>query len=747
MNPSSPSVKGYQFGAFKGVFTPSILTIFGVIMYLRFGWVLGNLGLPLTLLAVTLSCAVTFLTGLSLTAIASNMRIGGGGAYYIISRALGPEAGGAIGVPLFLAQALGVAFYISGFSEAVTAVLDVSAVTEALPFPITPPRLVAVVTLLLLTLLAATSADWALRAQYLIMAIIGASLISFFLGAFTSDPLVTDPSIDVPAKASFWVVFAVFFPAVTGIEAGIAMSGDLKDPAKALPRGTLGAVLVGYGVYMVIPFVLGYAVHDETALLTDPLIMRRVARWGGLILGGVWAASLSSALGALLGGPRTLQALARDRVIPRFLGRGYGAQNDPRLATFVTFGIAMVTVLLGDLNAIAPVLSMFFLTSYGLINLSAGLECVVGSPSWRPSFRIRPGIAFLGAGGCFAIMFMISSGATFMAWSFAALVFLLMQRRHLRTQWNDMRYGLLMLTARFAISRLMRRKPDVRGWRPNILAFSGSPETRGYLVDMAQALARGPACLTLATVVPTRAWSTERVLQLQDSMGEYLEKRGIRALVKVFPSDDMLDGVLSLIQGYGFGPIVPNTIMIGVSDVDRHLDKMAQVIRFAFRMERNVIQVFDTDPRPTATPATRPRIDVWWRGGKENIGLMLTLAYLLHSNEEWGHPDIMIKRVVGGEGQDVAEIERNLESYVQSLRIPVGIQLIPSIGRPAFDLIRESSADAALIFMGLRAPAEEEAAAGYAGYYRHLVESTRDLPLAIVLAAEPIEFKALMGLE
>ncbi len=741
----STNAKGYQFGAFKGVFTPSILTIFGVIMYLRFGWVLGNLGLPLTLLTVTLACAITFLTGLSLAAIASNMRIGGGGAYYIISRALGPEAGAAIGLPLFLAQALGVAFYISGFSEAVTAAVDLSALTATFPFPVTPTRLVAVATLLVLTLLAATSANWALRAQYLIMALIGASLFSFAFGAFTAEAPVATIVTEIPPKQSFWIVFAVFFPAVTGIEAGIAMSGDLKDPAKSLPRGTLGAVALGYVVYMAIPFVLLYAVRDETVLRTQPFIMRQVARWGGLILAGVWAASLSSALGAMLGAPRTLQALARDRVIPRFIGRGYGANNDPRLATVIAFGLALVAVLLGDLDLIAPVLSMFFLTSYGLINLSAGLEHAIGSPSWRPAFRIRPGIAFLGAGGCFAIMFMISAGATFMAWSLAAVVFLMMKRRHLRTQWNDMRYGLLMLTARFAIARLMRRKPDARGWRPNILAFSGSPEARGYLVHMAQALARGPACLTLATVVPTRTWSAERALQLQNSMADYLAKRDINALVKVFPSDDVLEGVEGLVKGYGFGPIVPNTIMLGVSDVERNIDRMAAVIQLCYRLERNLIQVFEND---TPLPAdSKRRIDLWWRGGGENIGLMLILAYLLHSNEGWYEGDIVIKRIVDVDRRNVEEVTRNLNDYVKSLRIPVGVETIEDDGRPAFDMIRESSSGAALVFMGLRAPAPDEVAADYAAYYRRLIEQTRDLPLAIVLAAEPIEFKALMGME
>lgn len=388
---------GYQFGTFQGVFTPSILTILGVIMFLRFGWVLGNVGLPLTLLIVTMATSITFLTGLSLSATATNMKVGGGGAYYLISRSLGLEVGAAIGVPLFFAQALGIAFYISGFAESIVDVVDVTPLIEHLPFAITPIRFISVVTLLVLTVIATVSADLALKTQLLILAMIAASLVSFFAGGTPSETFI-DADTLIPARLGFWAVFAVFFPAVTGIEAGIAMSGDLKNPAKSLPRGTIAAVVTGYVVYMTIPVFLSWVIRDERVLLLRPLIMADIARWGRLILLGVWAATLSSALGALLGAPRTLQALSRDKVLPRFIGRGFGKNNDPRTATACSFLVALVAILLGDLNLIAPILTMFFLTSYGLINLSAGLEGLIESPTWRPQFRFPWWGSLLGAG-------------------------------------------------------------------------------------------------------------------------------------------------------------------------------------------------------------------------------------------------------------------------------------------------------------------------------------------------------------
>lgn len=744
-DPAAPHRTGYRFGAFKGVFTPSILTILGVIMYLRFGWVLGHLGLPLTLVAVTLATAITFLTALSLSAIATNMRIGGGGAYFIISRSLGPEAGAAIGLPLFLAQALGIAFYISGFSEALTGVFDFEGVVSALPFALSPERFVAVCTLLVLTAPAAFSANLALKTQFLIMAAIAVSLISFFAGAL-GPPLAAAPAAAPPLKYGFWVVFAVFFPAVTGIEAGIAMSGDLKNPAKALPRGTLAAVLAGYAVYMAIPFALSRAVPDERLLLTHNLILRDVARWGNLILLGVWAASLSSALGCLLGAPRTLQALARDRIIPGFLGRGYGPNNDPRTATVFSFAVALTAVLLGDLNRIAPVLTMFFLTSYGLINLSAGMESLIGSPSWRPTFRLWWWAALTGSGACFAVMFMINPGATFAAWAVTFGCYALMKRRRLNAQWGDMRYGMLMLLARFAIVRLSRRRPDERGWRPNILAFSGSPESRWRLIELADALARGPACLTLATVVPTQSWSPDRALKLQTSMREYLYKRGVQALVKVFPSEDLVSGADALIRGYGFGPIEPNTVLLGESREPGNIEGFAGVIRTIHRLQRNLVLVSEPQETAPAAPGTR-RIDIWWRGGEANIGLIVALAYLLTQGTDWADSRLVLKRIADEDFEKTRKERAGLENYAAAWRIPVEVEMVEKQASGVFDTIRASSADADLVFMGLRAPETDETPESYVHYYRGVIEKTGGLPLALVLSAERIEFRRMIGME
>jgi amino acid transporter len=397
-------------GTFAGVFTPSILTILGVIMYLRFGWVVGQVGLVGTLAIVTLATGITFLTGLSISAIATDQRVRVGGAYYMISRSLGIEAGGAVGLPLYFAQALSVALYTIGFAESLARV-----------YPALNATVVGLITTVLVTLLALVSARAAIRAQYVIMGAIALSLLSFLFGGPVD---VAVPPLDPGPPVGFWVVFAVFFPAVTGIMAGVNMSGDLEDPRRSIPLGTMAAILTGYAIYMLLPLILFFRA-DAAQLIGDPLIMRRMAFWGDAILLGVWGATLSSAVGSVLGAPRVLQALARDGVLPRslrWLGQGSSRDDSPRLGTLVTMGVALVAVAFGNLNAIAPVLSMFFLTTYGVLNIVAGLERFLSSPSFRPTFRVHWSLSLLGAIGCIAVMVLINAWATVVAVVVVAVV-------------------------------------------------------------------------------------------------------------------------------------------------------------------------------------------------------------------------------------------------------------------------------------------------------------------------------------
>ena len=721
--------KGYSFGTFQGVYLPSVLTILGVVMYLRFGWVLGNAGLAGTLLIVTISCAVTFVTGLSLAALSTNMRVGGGGAYYILSRSLGLEAGAAVGVPLYLAQSFGVAFYIAGFSESLCAV-----------FPSFSPVTVGVITLISLAGLAYVSADLALKVQFLVLLCIGVSLVSFVAG---SDVAPLDIHGPQTPPVAFWVVFAVFFPAVTGIEAGIAMSGDLRDPARSLPRGTLAAVITGFVVYLIIPLVLYSRVPDREILIADPLVMQRVARWGNAILVGVWAASLSSALGAILGAPRTLQALALDRVVPRFVGRGFGRGGDPHIAALISFLIALCAVMFGSLNAIAPLLSMFFLTSYGLLNLSAGMEELIGNPAWRPRFRVPAWVGLLGFVGCAFAMFMINAVATLLAAAVAVGLYWWMKRRRLRARWGDMRLGMLMFGAREILYRLAGRTFEPRNWAPNLLVFSGPPSQRWYLVELADALSSGNGFLTVVSLVRADNWTAERGTSISEAMRAYLKKRDIRALVRVAAVTNPLVGMREFVRTYGFGPLLPNTVMIGETENPENFESFAGLLGEVHRRRCNLVVVRDSVRETPVSPGSR--IDVWWAGKPGNIGLMLALAHLLRRTPDWRSNTLVIKMIVTSEDKR-EPAEAQMVSFIKEARIGRSVEheVLVAGDKPPFEVIAASSRDAKLVFLGMRTPDDDETDVRYADYYRHMLEQTEDLPAtALVIASGVVNLDAL----
>ena len=722
-----PEKIGYQFGTFKGVFTPSMLTILGVIMYLRFGWVIGNVGLVPTLIIVTLSTSITFFTALSISALATNMRVKGGGAYYIISRSLGIEAGAAIGLPLFLAQALSIAFYIIGFAESIVQIL-----------PFLNMKVVGLITLVLMFILALKSADLALKTQYFILLLIVLSLLSFFMGTGENiKPLASNTML--PEKEHFWIVFAVFFPAVTGIMAGLSMSGDLKRPEKAIPWGTLAAVACSYVIYMAIPIFFVRLVKDNNLFLVDSMIMYKVARWGPLILLGLWGATLSSAIGSLLGAPRTLQAIAKDGIVFRFISRGFGKNDEPMIAILVSFLIALMGILAGDLNMIAPVLSMFFLTTYGLLNLSAGFGRLIGSPAWRPKFRIHWGFSFAGAFGCFAAMFMINPGATFIAIFISIIVYIITKRRRLKARWGDMKYGILMLMIQFGLYKLSTKNPNIESWRPNILVLSGSPTSRWYLIEIADALSHGYGLLTVGAILPEKNISYQRKENMEKTITNYLEERNVKALVKVYLADDVIGGISALIKGYGFGPVEPNTILIGETAQESNLYGFTELIRMIHENKKNVLIVKEGE-----IPKDRRKgrqIDIWWGQKGENAGLILALAHLLGTSPLWRNAKMVLKTIVSS-ADDQKEIEKGLRTFAEQGRLEVSVETVSLHDSGLFPTIEKSSRNADFIFIGLRPPSTEEPDEKYGEYLNGIFQNTKGIPsVAYVLASEDLDFK------
>ena len=735
---------GYGFGAFAGVFTPSILTIIGVVMYLRFGWVLGNLGLGRTLLLVTLCNSVTLLTGLSLSALATNREVQGGGAYYLVSRAFGAETGAAIGIPLFLSQAIGTAFYVAGFSESLVGALPVAAGWD--------PRVVGSVTLLVLAGVSVFSANLAMRVQYFIMAAIALSLVSFFAGGTPGEAVLAGPAGEIPASPGFWVVLAVFFPAVTGILSGVGMSGDLRDPGRAIPRGTLGAVLAGYAIYMAVPVALFFFAGDAPALRTDPMIFQKCSRWPVLVLPGVWAACLSSALGSLLAAPRVLQAMSRDRLAPAFLGCGYGKGDDPRAAAALAFALAAGAVWAGGVNLLAPVLTMVNLVIYALLNLAAAIEEAIGSAAWRPTFRVPWTVAAAGFALCAAMMVLISPGATVAALLLIGAIHWAMVRRRLHARWNDFRRGLLRGGARTLLHRLDARPEDERNWQPDILALGAASARRSWLGELAAALSRDRGLLTFASVVPEEGWNAERAETTRRAVRDWAARRGLEAFVRVHPAPDPWSGMCDLVRSYGFGPLVPNTVLLGSPGDAEGALGAASVARLAVSLRRNLLFASRRKPpEPDTAAATPPEldlprtIDIWWRGRGNNASFLLALACLLRRSRQWEDAALRLCHVAEPD-EDPARAEEALCAFLHDARVDAAVTVIPQMKATelggAAAAIRAASADTGLVLLGLRPPLADESDRAYGDYLLACRRAAADLPRTLyALAAEGIDFR------
>ncbi len=699
-----------KLGTFAGVFTPSVLTILGIILFLRLGYVVGNAGLGRALIMIALANAISVLTALSLSAIATNLKVKGGGDYYLISRTLGLEFGGAIGIVLFLAQSVSIAFYCIGFGEALTDILPVSGKYL--------PQIIAAVAVSFLFIFAWLGADWATRFQYVVMAILATALVSFFVGGVARwDSGLVASNWTAPASGpSFWVLFAIFFPAVTGFTQGVSMSGDLKDPGKSLPRGTFIAVGLSALIYVIVAFLLAGGLPRE-ALSQDYASMKRVAGIGFIIDAGVIAATLSSGMASFLGAPRILQSLAQDRIFPFLLpfAKGAGATGNPRRGVLLSCGIAFATVALGNLNLIAPVVSMFFLISYGLLNYATFYEARAASPSFRPRFRwFDARLSLLGGIACLGAMLAIDVAAGLVAIAVLFSIYQYLKRTAGPARWADSRRSYHLQRVREHLLGAAREPEHPRDWRPELLVFSDDPERREPLLRFASWL-EGPSGLT--TVVKILEGEGVKMTKRLDEVEAELRKDLARFHPGAFPlavaAPNLDVGVYTLVQAYGIGPLRANTLVLNWlehlpgAEKPTSRESYGRNLRAAFRLGCNII-VLDAKEGAWVSLAELPpekrRIDVWWWGDRTSR-LMLLLAYLMTRSDEWSGARI---RVLAAEleTKEDAETDADYEATVEDLRKTleeVRISAEPEVVlNTTVEAVAEQSANAALVFLPFR---------------------------------------------
>ncbi|MCB0657571.1 MAG: amino acid permease [Saprospiraceae bacterium] len=739
------------------VFFTAISTILGAIMFLRFGFAVGQLGFLGTIVIIVIGHLVTIPTAMAIAEIATNQKVEGGGEYYIISRSFGLVIGSTIGITLYLSQAISVAFYIIAFSEAFTPLfqwIDGFHPPAWVSWLLAQKQTIGIPALLGLTYIMLTKgASLGVKTLYIVVATLGVALVAFFIGttAYQSSGQfdATATVLDFPesgiAPVDFFTVFAIIFPAFTGMTAGVGLSGDLKDPGKSLPLGTLSATLAGMVIYLFIAYKLAIAASPVDLADTSRLVMSDIA-WQGhwLIPIGLAAATISSALGSIMVAPRTLQAISRDRIFPTpflndLLSKGKGASDEPFNASLITFMLAAAFILMGQLDGVAQVISMFFMVTYGSLCLISFLNHFAADPSYRPSFRSRWYISLFGAIVCFGLMF-------FMNASYALLAILLLFLLYFIIAYfnkDKKSIALIFQGAIFQFSRQMQvflQKADkeaARSWRPSVVALSKHTFDRIGPFDLLRWIAHKYGFGTYIHFIPG-------YLSRQLNMEAKAAKNRLIRMAEISSSKIYIDTMISpsyqsaiaqIIQLPGMAGTDNNLLLLEYSRHDP--EGLTQLID-----NFNLIRSVDFDLAILASSdrgfGIRKRIHIWiTQQDYRNANLMILLAYILMGHKEWAGAE---PRVFAYFTEDMMEQEQNrLLGLIQAGQLPISahnvVFLKRSLDTNPHEVIIEKSRDADLTLIGFLTETVKKMGARIFTEY--------DLPgnILFISSAEEIELK------
>ncbi|MEO1436784.1 MAG: amino acid permease [Bacteroidota bacterium] len=723
------------------VFFTAISTILGAVMFLLFGFAVGNVGLAGTFAIIVIGHAVTIPTAMAIAEIATNQKVEGGGEYYIISRSFGLVIGSTVGFALYLSQAISVAFYIIAFAEAFSALFDwIQANYELAPWFSTildAKQTVSIPALFLLTAIVLwKGADLGVKLLYAVVVTLFLSLVAFFVGTnyapaipgyenmlestgnilFNTipDTVSTIDSNGAPmeiTKLSFFAVFAIIFPAFTGMTAGVGLSGDLKNPGKSIPLGTLAGTICGMIAYVFIAWKLAASAHP-TALVTDTLIMSKIA-WQGWILipVGLAAATISSALGSLMVAPRTLQAIARDNLLPsetinKWVSKGAMGRDEPFNASLITIGIALIFIAIGELTFVAEIISMFFMVTYGSLCLISFLNHFAADPSYRPTFRSRWYLSLMGAIACFGLMFFMNAGYAFLAILFMIVLY------NVLNYFNSDKKNLAVIFqgAIFQLSRQIHvflqksDKEKTLNWRPSVVCISTHSFERHAAFNMLRWLAQRYGFGTyIHQINGYLSKSTNQEAQkCQDRLIKMAETSKSNVYIDTLISPSFTSAIAQIIQLPGISGKENNLIMFEFSKTSP--DNVGDILD-----NFNLIKAVNFDIVLLGSNQKgfgfKQEIHIWITSADyENANLMILLAYIVLGHREWNGSFIKIFAIF--QEEKMKEEKEGLYGLIQTGRLPISknnIEIIPL--KPEIEtkaVINEKSADADLTIIGFR---------------------------------------------
>ncbi|XP_045501318.1 bumetanide-sensitive sodium-(potassium)-chloride cotransporter isoform X2 [Colias croceus] len=585
-------------------------------LFLRISWVVSQAGIGMSLVIIAISAIVCVITTLSMSAICTNGEVKGGGIYYIISRSLGPEFGASVGIIFAFANAVAASMNTIGFCDSLNDLLRNQGV-KIIDNGVNDVRIVGAVALVLMCIICAVGMDWESKAQNFLIAIIVGAMVDFVVGTIMGPKDITEVAqgfVGVSSSAfignfkpdfrysenldqNFFSVFAIFFPSVTGIQAGANISGDLKDPASAIPKGTLLALLISMVSYAAMVLISGAgALRDASGNITDVIhingtvldysalancvnttegctyglhnsysVMQLMSAWGPFIYGGCWAATLSTALTNLLSVPRLIQALGVDRIYPGliFFSKPYGKHGEPYRGYVLTFFVSLVFLLIADLNTIAPLISNFYLASYALINFCTFHAALVRPLGWRPTFRYyNVWVSLLGFLMCVAIMLLISWVMSLVTFAIFFTLYLIVHYRRPDVNWGSSTQAQMYKTALSSAHNLARTGEHVKNYWPQLLVLAGKPQDRPALVDLGNLITKAGSLMIVGDVQQKKLTYKERSYRLRSS-DEWLRGRKVRAFCANVNGFSFEIGARALMQSTGVGRLAPNVLLMG----------------------------------------------------------------------------------------------------------------------------------------------------------------------------------------
>lgn len=692
------------------VFFTAIATILGAILFLRFGWAVGSLGFWGVILIILIGHLVTIPTALSLSEIATNQKVEGGGEYFIISRSFGLNIGGTIGLTLYFSQAISVAFYVIAFTEAFEPFFNWFQSQYGWELP---RQVISLPTMGLLSLLILKKgADLGVKALYFVVAILFISLAMFFLGStdYQSTHHFSFLRFDFKKMDDFFVIFAIIFPAFTGMTAGVGLSGDLKNPQKSIPWGTILATVVGMILYFFISwkFIVSASSYD---LMHDQLVMKQIAIGGILVIPlGLAASTISSALGSVMVAPRTLQALASDRSLPfnfgsEFLAKGKGDKKEPYNASIITIAIAFVFVFLGDVNAVGKIISMFFMITYGSLNLISFLHHFGADPSYRPSFKTVKLLSLIGFLMSIWLMFKIDFLYTIVSLIALTFIYLLISRTHKsRSGFEEIFQGAVYQIS-MRLKLFVQRSKKAKGansWRPAAICVSSESFRREKAFDILNWISYKYGYGTYIHLIKGffNSENHAKALEIKKHLLVKSESKKHNVYIDTMISPSYTSAIAQIVQLPGISGMENNMVIFEFFKENKN--GLIQILEnhAIVRDARHDVCIL----RSSANKINYNNgIHIWvHHSDVDNVNLMILLAYIMLAHPLWKKAKVKVFYIAGDE--KLAASKEHLLELIQEGRIPMSASNVEEIPQPeegaAREIINNKSRDAGLVIIG-----------------------------------------------